>query len=274
AYRTLANGGRYSDLRLTTDADTHRSVQIYSPEASFVISDILSDRASRSTTFGLENSLATRYWSAVKTGTSKDMRDNWCVGYTDKFTVAVWVGNSSGASMRDVSGITGAAPIWLDVMNYLHDRFGSGQVERPRQVVAPQVPFPGAVEAPRSKWFIGEPAPDSRAADLDDRNPRIVSPALDAIVALDPDVPFSAQRIAFEASVAVLNSHWLLDGRVLGAARGVHLWAPSPGVHTLALVTEAGVALDTIGFSVRGAAPHTFGNDDRHDYETADSRLQ
>ena len=131
AYRTLANGGKYSDLRLTTDADTQKSTRIYSPEASFVISDILSDRASRSTTFGLENSLATRYWSAVKTGTSKDMRDNWCVGYTDRFTVGVWVGNSSGAPMRDVTGITGAAPTWLNVMNYLHDRFGSGQIVRP-----------------------------------------------------------------------------------------------------------------------------------------------
>ncbi len=87
AYRTLANGGKYSELRLTTDPNTQKSNQVYSPEASFIISDILSDRASRSTTFGLENSLATRYWSAVKTGTSKDMRDNWCVGYTDKFTV-------------------------------------------------------------------------------------------------------------------------------------------------------------------------------------------
>jgi penicillin-binding protein 1C len=225
-------------------------------------------------TFGLENSLATRYWSAVKTGTSKDMRDNWCVGYTDRFTVAVWVGNSSGAPMRDVTGITGAAPVWLDVMNYLHDRFGSGQIARPRQVVAQQVRFPGAVEVPRIEWFIGETAPNSRAADLDDRNPRIISPAPDTIVALDPDVPFSAQRIAFEASAAVLNSHWLLDGRVLGAVRGVHLWAPSPGVHTLALVSEAGVALDTIGFSVRGAAARSLAADDRHDYETADSRLQ
>jgi penicillin-binding protein 1C len=60
AYRTLANGGKYSELRLTSDTDTQKPIQIYSPEASFVISDILSDRASRSTTFGLENSLATR----------------------------------------------------------------------------------------------------------------------------------------------------------------------------------------------------------------------
>ncbi len=159
AYRTLANGGRYSELRLTTDADTQKSIQIYSPEASFVISDILSDRASRSTTFGLENSLATRYWSAVKTGTSKDMRDNWCVGYTDKFTVGVWVGNSSGAPMRDVTGITGAAPTWLNVMNYLHDRFGSGQIVRPPDVTLSKVSFPGAVEPSRQEWFVADTTP-------------------------------------------------------------------------------------------------------------------
>jgi penicillin-binding protein 1C len=275
AYRTLANGGKYSELRLTIGDNTQSNTQkVYSSEAAFVISDILADRASRSATFGLENSLATRYWSAVKTGTSKDMRDNWCVGYTDRFTVAVWVGNSSGAAMRDVTGITGAAPIWLDVMNYLHDRFGSGPVGRPRQVVAGEVSFPGAVEAPRREWFIGETAPNSRAADLDDRNPRIISPGPDTIVALDPDVPSGAQRIAFEASAAALNAHWLLDGRALGAVRGVHLWAPSPGVHTLALVSAAGVAFDTIGFSVRGAAARSFAADDRHDDQNDESRLQ
>src|ERR1700719_3436461 len=109
AYRTLANGGRYSALRLIGGGAPGTARQIYSPATAFLVSDILADRASRATTFGLENSLATRFWSAVKTGTSKDMRDHWCVGYTDRFTVAVWVGNSSGAPMRDVTGITGAA---------------------------------------------------------------------------------------------------------------------------------------------------------------------
>src|ERR1700719_362776 len=177
AYRTLANGGKYSELRLTSDADTQKPIQAYSPEASFVISDILSDRASRSTTFGLENSLATRYWSAVKTGTSKDMRDNWCIGYTDKFTVGVWVGNSSGAPMRDVTGITGAAPTWLNVMNYLHDRFGSGQIVRPPDVTLSKVSFPGAVEPPRQEWFVAQTQPTGSLSAIDDSNLQILSPA-------------------------------------------------------------------------------------------------
>jgi penicillin-binding protein 1C len=253
AYRTLANGGRYSDLRLTNDADTNMSTQVYSPEASFVISDILSDRASRSTTFGLENSLATRYWSAVKTGTSKDMRDNWCVGYTDKFTVGVWVGNSSGAPMRDVTGITGAAPTWLSVMNYLHDRFGSGQIVRPSDVSLSHVSFPNEVEPPRQEWFFAQTLPTGSLSDLDDSNPQILSPASGAIIALDPDIPARAQRVVFEASRGARNSDWILDGRAIAPVRGELLWTPSPGAHTLSIARDSGNAVQTIQFVVRGS---------------------
>jgi penicillin-binding protein 1C len=254
AYRTLANGGRYSELRLTTDANTHTSTQIYSPEASFVISDVLSDRASRSTTFGLENSLATRYWSAVKTGTSKDMRDNWCVGYTDKFTIGVWVGNSSGAPMRDVTGITGAAPTWLNVMNYLHDRFGSGQIVRPPDMTLSKVSFPGAVEPPRQEWFVADTTPRISPSVLDDSNQHILSPAAGTIIALDPDIPAAAQRVVFEASQGARDSQWILDGRALAQVRGTLLWTPSPGAHTLSIARDSEHALQTIEFVVRGAS--------------------
>ena len=66
-------------------------------------------------TFGLENVLSAALRAAVKTGTSKDMRDNWCVGYSRHYTVGVWVGNFSGEPMREVSGVTGAAPLWLEI---------------------------------------------------------------------------------------------------------------------------------------------------------------
>ena len=176
AYRTLANGGRYSAMRLMNDGAPEPTRQIYSPATAFLISDILADRASRAATFGLENALATRFWSAVKTGTSKDMRDNWCVGYTARFTVGVWVGNFSGASMHDVTGITGAAPVWLDVMNYLDQRFGGGAIARPAGVTARMVEFPGTVEPSRKEWFIAGTEPNREAAHLDD-TPRILSPA-------------------------------------------------------------------------------------------------
>jgi penicillin-binding protein 1C len=80
---------------------------------------MLSDTNARARTFGTDSVLATRFWSAVKTGTSKDMRDNWAIGYSQRYTVGVWVGNASGAPMWDVSGTTGAAPIWAAVMQLL-----------------------------------------------------------------------------------------------------------------------------------------------------------
>ncbi|MET0218853.1 MAG: penicillin-binding protein 1C, partial [Burkholderiales bacterium] len=119
-YRTLANGGVASALTLQPQVGGTRGLRTLDQAAAWIVSDILSDRSARSLTFGLDNPLATRFWSAVKTGTSKDMRDNGCVGYSDRYTVGVWVGNFGGEPMRNVSGVSGAAPVWLAVMNALH----------------------------------------------------------------------------------------------------------------------------------------------------------
>jgi penicillin-binding protein 1C len=253
AYRTIANGGVFSPLHLVTGAGNAASPRrrIYSPATAFIVSDILADRASRSTTFGLENSLATRFWSAVKTGTSKDMRDNWCVGFTDRFTVAVWVGNFSGASMHDVSGTTGAAPVWLDIMNYLYDRFGARSPVPPAGVTNRTVIFPAAVEPARTEWFVAGTQPDLRAAPLDDR-PQILFPAAASMIALDPDIPRGRQEIAFVANASARGSRWTLDRQDLGPVTGVKLWAPVPGTHTLALVGLSGKPVDLLTFKVRG----------------------
>ena len=49
---------------------------MYTEQTAFLASSILAERESRNGTSGLENPLATTFWTAVKTGTSKDMRDN------------------------------------------------------------------------------------------------------------------------------------------------------------------------------------------------------
>ena len=33
--------------------------------------------------------------------------------------MAVWVGNAAGEAMHDVSGVSGAAPVWREVMDWL-----------------------------------------------------------------------------------------------------------------------------------------------------------
>ncbi len=89
AYRALANGGVWSEARLRPGQDIAPVRRVLSPAAAYVVSDILSDAAARAPTFGVGGPLQTRYWAAVKTGTSKNLRDNWCLGYTRDYTVGV-----------------------------------------------------------------------------------------------------------------------------------------------------------------------------------------
>jgi penicillin-binding protein 1C len=81
-----------------------------------VITDVLADPAARSSAFGRGSALELPFPVAVKTGTSKGYRDNWTIGYTREVTVGVWVGNFDGSPMVRSSGVTGAGPLFRDVM--------------------------------------------------------------------------------------------------------------------------------------------------------------
>jgi penicillin-binding protein 1C len=123
AFHTLASGGQYYSatpfLAITDnlgdqidDGIPEGGAQVITPESAFLVTDILSDNAARTPAFGVNNSLTLSRPAAVKTGTTSDWRDNWTVGYTRYLLAGVWAGNSDGHPMRNVSGVTGAAPIW------------------------------------------------------------------------------------------------------------------------------------------------------------------
>jgi penicillin-binding protein 1C len=256
AYRTLANGGLYDDVTFVPRAGSAKPAnkrRVLDARATFIVADILSDRAARSTTFGLSNELATGFWSAVKTGTSKDMRDNWCVGFSDRYTVGVWVGNFDGGSMWDVSGVSGAAPVWRDVMDYLHRDRPSKPPAAPPGVVHQTVRFAPAVEPERSEWFVrGTETSVVAMLPPGRRAPRIVYPAADTIIALDPDIPPALQRVTFRAYGGA-GLHWELDGAHAGPADQAATWAPRPGEHELKLAGDDGRAVAAARFEVRGA---------------------
>ncbi len=256
AYRALATGGVWSPLRMTAGETAGENRRVYSERAAFQVSNILADRESRSVTFGLENPLATRFWTAVKTGTSKEMRDNWAVGYSRRYTVGVWVGNVTGEPMRNVSGVTGAAPVWLEVMARLHEKTPSEAPAPPAGVVRREIVFAREVEPVRREWFSDgtEPAAtDHREGALTAVQARIVAPVGGTILALDPDIPAGRQRVPFEARDVMPGQRWLLDGAVLGEAADFVLWSPAPGRHRLSVVGRDGRILDTVTFVVRGA---------------------
>src|SRR5690606_7207492 len=89
--------------------------QVIDKAYAYMITDILSDNAARSETFGSNSPLRLSRPAAVKTGTTDDSRDAWTVGYTPQIVIGVWVGNSDNRPMS-LAGATGAAPIWNRVM--------------------------------------------------------------------------------------------------------------------------------------------------------------
>jgi len=250
AYMTLANGGVRRELRMSQGAEgSRKTVRIFSQEASFLVSDILSDREARSFGFGLENPLATRTWSAVKTGTSKDMRDNWCLGYSDRYTVGVWFGNFSGRPMWDVSGITGAAQVWAEIMNRLCAGEKSLMPEPPPGMTRHAVEVSGTL---RNEWFIRGTEPSAPLVLTGRTFQRIQYPAPGTIITLDPDIPGAQQRVIFSAHERSMDHHWILNGKTLGSAGGALAWKPKRGKYVLALTDREGKVLDSVSFEVRG----------------------
>lgn len=153
-YGTFANMGqhvpvtgikRIYDARNTTLFDySPTKKRVMSEETSFILSDILADSFARRLAFGTNSALEIPgYKVAVKTGTTDMKKDNWTIGYTPDFVVAVWVGNNDNTPMDQYlsSGITGAAPIWNRVMSYLLTKYGAHWYEKPSNVVEKQCYF-------------------------------------------------------------------------------------------------------------------------------------
>ena len=292
AFRTLANGGRASAVAVAADAKP-----LFTPaldaRAAFIVGDILSDGNARARTFGTDSVLATRFWSAVKTGTSKDMRDNWAVGWSERYTVGVWVGNASGAAMHDVSGTSGAAPIWAAVMGFLHAREPSRAPRAPPGLVRTPVRFGPAplapagsppLEAARDEWFvpgtqqalfaidsIAHSAYAERARGQKDQKSSVGS-ATTASAATAATVITTGARITAPAPGTVVA----LDPDIPPARQRLHLrasgqglywrmdgkplgrgpqvaWLPWPGRHVIQITDAAGTVLDEVRIEVRGA---------------------
>ncbi|WP_404300122.1 penicillin-binding protein 1C [Alicycliphilus denitrificans] len=269
AYRALANGGRWSPVAY---APTPRPAftQALDAGAAFIVGDILSDANARVPTFGADSVLNTRFWTAAKTGTSKDMRDNWALGWSARYTVGVWVGNASGSPMHDVSGTSGAAPIWAAVMQFLHSHEPSRAPRPPAGVLRQQVAFAGGdrPEAARQEWFVrgtqqavfaidkeAVSAHTQSAGAQKHSNPdvpaRILAPAPGSIIALDPDIPPAHQRLHFQATGGP-GLRWRIDGRPAGQGAAL-AWLPWPGRHRVELLDVRGQRLDQVHIEVRGA---------------------
>lgn len=113
--------------------------QVIAPEYAYLMTSILSDNNARIKSFGANSVLKLTRPAAVKTGTTNDYRDNLTLGYTPELVVGVWVGNSDNSEMEGVSGITGAAPIWHDIMEKALEGKPASNFTRPPGIIDAEV---------------------------------------------------------------------------------------------------------------------------------------
>ncbi len=131
AYATFANQGVRMPTTAILQIDDNEGKTIYTynpaqvngvqairPDVAFLMSSILSDKMARYHEFSPGNPLELPFPAAAKTGTSENFRDNWTLGYTPNLAVGVWAGNSDNSAMNNSIGITGAGPIWKDIMSF------------------------------------------------------------------------------------------------------------------------------------------------------------
>jgi penicillin-binding protein 1C len=285
AYLTAARGGAAISLRTIYGGQSTPSEESLAgdPASWALVTDMLADAHARAASFGVDSMLAPPFPAAVKTGTSSDYRDTWTVGYTTEYTVGVWVGNFDGRPMRNVSGVTGAAPLWNRIMLHLHEGRDPD----------PFAPPPGLVREPICATTGGIPGATCPATVLEYLYPqdlaayfasrpahccgsgvRALASASSAPIITGIHIVFphdgdtfllhvadsatettGAQALEFQAAAPNgANVRWRLDGSPLlsnGAASAI--WRLRPGRY--ALDAAVGDSHDRIEFTVRRTVP-------------------
>lgn len=143
AYAAFANGGlqyepttirqiesKYGDIIFRTNI---KSKRVQSEQASYLISNILSDNTARAPTFGSSLNISGRQ-VAVKTGSTDNNHDAWTIGFTPSLAVGVWVGNNENEAMSS-GGSAMAGPIWRKSLTAFLGDTKAEEFARPNGIV-------------------------------------------------------------------------------------------------------------------------------------------
>ena len=150
--------------------------------------------------------------------------------------------------------MTGAAPVWRDVMDYLHRGRAGRAPSAPDGVVKRQITYAPALEPERAEWFLAGTESAVIALVRDgQRLPKILYPGEASVIAVDPDMPRETERVVFHAQ-AGQGLIWRLNGQPLAAADADYAWRPVPGAYELALVDARQKVVASSRFQVRGNA--------------------
>ena len=256
AYAALARGGAYAPLRFTVDhpgelGRAAATTPVIDAAVAAQISEVLADPLARVRGLHGRGPFTMPYPVAVKTGTSSGYRDTWTVGYTRERTVAVWLGNADGAPTAELTGASGAGPLFADIMTRaMQDVPQRAPLHEPALLAEVEVcPLSGLLAGPACdevvhRKFIADHLPEG-TCDLhvhvrrDPRAPaglRCDADARDVAVVFPPVFDaWLGERAALGASPDPFGRPWLPRARVPGCATpGAHVPAvrvvsPTPG---------------------------------------------
>jgi penicillin-binding protein 1C len=252
AYTTLANQGRFRPLSVLRHAQfsssSSFSIEVFSPEVSSIIADILSDSDARSKEFGRSALLRFPIQTAVKTGTSTDYRDAWAAGFNHRYTVGVWLGNLDQQAMSRVSGASGPALVLRAVFAELNRYDETQPLYLSPQLVKVNIcrsTGQGASEdcPSRVEWFMpgSEPQrlkkPLKAAAENIEKPLHLRQPSDGLQLAMDPRIPDEYEAFALKLSDTPLEANlveWLVDEEVIGTTPPdvrQFLWPVKRGTH-------------------------------------------
>lgn len=278
AYAVLARGGDWVPMRYVESDSPIARAPVFSPEACWLISDILSgeERAMDATGHAADVRLPPMAW---KTGTSAGLRDAWTVAWNPEIVVGVWVGNPDGEGSDALVGRLAATPVAWDMFRRLYpDNHGPAFV-RPVGIVPREVcDESGCAPGPqcrhrREEWAIAtvsrcevcaghagkEQADGSKDAVLTlngdavrgqvagaGGSVRIQTPARGSVYRWMPELNVDSQRLALEATSDRTGEalHWFVDDRPVGRSRtGEPLfWALERGEHQIVCSTKQGIS--------------------------------
>lgn len=271
AYATLARGGEHRPLRIFSDQATGSGTRVIDRDVASIIADILADPEARRLEFGRDSVLSFPVQTAVKTGTSNGYVDAWSFGFSERFTVGVWLGNLDRREMDGISGAIGPAYVLRSIFADLRSTYG----ERPlpvssrlrRATICRDTGELASSGCPTvQEWYRPEYAPVTAcrlhpAADLvhaqtqppilesasatalasneEARHPDsavLSQPTPGLLLAMDPRIPDQFEAFPFRVNAQRIERiDWLLDDVVVaqtGLGEREYLWHLTPGKHT------------------------------------------
>ena len=273
AYTVLARNGSFLPLQSRLPLCDAAAQPVLEAVHCYRLADILSDPSARAAGFGAAPNLSFPFRVAVKTGTSSNFRDNWCVGFTAEYTVGVWVGNFDNSPMQSVSGVSGAGPIFHRVMSLLHESlppsFPDCPPELRRVLIDSRTGAPATEATPvfcrQTEWATPEDAArlpqgkydasgrallDSRYAEWyagcnlqhlfaleadapSSRRAAILIPANGSTLTLEPTLPGEGNLVELRSSLPAATTTWQSDTLRIIRRNGKYYARLTPGLHTI-----------------------------------------